>query len=184
MLDKITTNFPNNLFILDGVLRTFTDAETTRTRAGALDATAVVVLNSLNTFRRTVELINKGTIEQASSAPLPSTPAVLDAASMSDYRSLPDYCPLNSTLLKNNPRLLKAEWTGKPRDMSNDQDIHLLHEAEDKLAATLRLSCAAYLYTKRKVFEARLQALCVGKEFRKTDAHQVCRIDANKASRL
>lgn len=102
----------------------------------------------------------------------------------SDYRSLPDYCPPTSTLPKNNPRALKAEWAGKLLDLSNDPDVHMLHEAEVHLASTLRLSGATYLCSKRRIFEARLHALRIGKEFRKTDAQQACKIDVNKASKL
>ncbi|MCJ1367543.1 hypothetical protein MMC16_006677 [Acarospora aff. strigata] len=102
----------------------------------------------------------------------------------SDYRSLPDYCPPTSTLPKNNPRALKAEWAGKLLDLSHDPDIHMLHEAEVHLASTLRLSGATYLCSKRRIFDARLNALRIGKEFRKTDAQQACKIDVNKASKL
>jgi hypothetical protein len=59
-----------------------------------------------------------------------------------------------------------------------------LHEAEVNLAATLRLNCATYLCSKRRVFQARIEALRIGKEFRKTDAQQACKIDVNKASKL
>ena len=69
-------------------------------------------------------------------------------------------------------------------DLSNDPDRHLLHEAEVNLAATLRLSCATYLCSKRRIFQARIEALRIGKEFRKTDAQQACKIDVNKASKL
>lgn len=102
----------------------------------------------------------------------------------SDYRSLPDYCPPTSTLPKNNPRALKAEWAGKLLDLTNDPDLHMLPEAEIHLASTLRLSGATYLCSKRRIFEARLHALRIGKEFRKTDAQQACKIDVNKASKL
>lgn len=60
----------------------------------------------------------------------------------------------------------------------------MLHEAEINLAGTLRLSCATYLCSKRRIFQARLNALRIGKEFRKTDAQQACKIDVNKASKL
>lgn len=101
-----------------------------------------------------------------------------------DYNSLPDYAPPTSTL-QTSPKSLKADWTSNnPLNLSNDPDRHLLHESEVNLAATLRLSCATYLCSKRRIFEARLQALRIGKEFRKTDAQQACKIDVNKASKL
>jgi hypothetical protein len=101
-----------------------------------------------------------------------------------DYSAIPDYCPPLDTLPKGNPKCLKAEWKGTVLDLSNDPDRHMLHEAEVNLAATLRLNCATYLCSKRRVFQARIEALRIGKEFRKTDAQQACKIDVNKASKL
>lgn len=102
-----------------------------------------------------------------------------------DYDSLPDYSPPTSTLPPGNPKSLKADWPSpNVLNLSNDPDRHMLHEAELNLAGTLRLSCATYLCSKRRIFAARLQALKIGKEFRKTDAQQACKIDVNKASKL
>lgn len=101
-----------------------------------------------------------------------------------DFAALPDYAPPLSTLPANNPRILKADWRGQVLDLSNDPHRSLLHEAELHLAATLRLSCATYLCSKRRIFMARLEALRIGKEFRKTDSQQACKIDVNKASKL
>ncbi|KAI4155940.1 MAG: hypothetical protein LQ341_000107 [Variospora aurantia] len=102
-----------------------------------------------------------------------------------DYDSLPDYAPPPSTLPPGNPKSLKADWPSpNVLNLTNDPDRHLLHEAELNLAGTLRLSCATYLCSKRRIFAARLQALKIGKEFRKTDAQQACKIDVNKASKL
>ena len=102
-----------------------------------------------------------------------------------DYNSLPDYAPPTDTLPKGNPKILKADWaSNNVLNLSNDPDRHMLHEAEINLAGTLRLSCATYLCSKRRIFEARLNALRIGKEFRKTDAQQACKIDVNKASKL
>lgn len=101
-----------------------------------------------------------------------------------DYNALPDYCPSLDTLPKSNPKCLKAEWKGTVLDLSNDPDRHMMHEAEVNLAATLRLNCATYLCSKRRVFQARIEAMKIGKEFRKTDAQQACKIDVNKASKL
>lgn len=100
-----------------------------------------------------------------------------------DYNAIPDYSP-PLTSLSGNEKKLKAEWKGNKLDLSTDPDRHLLHEAELELAATLRLSCATYLCSKRRVFQARINALKIGKEFRRTDAQQACKIDVNKASKL
>ena len=99
-----------------------------------------------------------------------------------DYSSLPDFCPPTSDLP--NAKCLKTEWPSGPLDISLDPDRLLLHEAEVHLASTLRLTCATYLCSKRRIFEARLAAFKKKKEFRKTDAQQACRIDVNKASKL
>ncbi|KAK4694975.1 hypothetical protein P7C71_g2677, partial [Lecanoromycetidae sp. Uapishka_2] len=102
-----------------------------------------------------------------------------------DYNALPDYAPPTSTLPKGNPKVLKADWaSSNVLNLSNDPDLHMLHEAEVNLAGTLRLTCATYLCSKRRIFDARLTALKIGKEFRKTDAQQACKIDVNKASKL
>lgn len=101
-----------------------------------------------------------------------------------DFDGLPNYAPPLSTLPPNNPKILKADWRGQVLDLSSDPHRHLLHEAELHLAATLRLSCATYLCSKRRIFMARLEALRIGKEFRKTDSQQACKIDVNKASKL
>lgn len=102
-----------------------------------------------------------------------------------DYNSLPDYSPPLSTLPKGNPKSLKADWpSSNLLNLSNDPDRAMLHEAEINLASTLRLSCATYLCSKRRIFEGRLNALRINKEFRKTDAQQACKIDVNKASKL
>ncbi|MCJ1413648.1 hypothetical protein MMC19_007770 [Ptychographa xylographoides] len=102
-----------------------------------------------------------------------------------DYLSLPDFCPPTSTLPPNNPKSLKTDWaSNNPLDLSTDPDRHIMHDAELNLASTLRLTCATYLCSKRRIFEGRLHAYKVGKEFRKTDAQQACKIDVNKASKL
>lgn len=115
-------------------------------------------------------------------SPKPARPAT--NRDDTDYDAIPDYSPPLDTLPKGNNKILKAEWKGQALDLSKDADRHLLHEAELHLAATLRLSCATYLCSKRRVFQARIEALKIGKEFRKTDAQQACKIDVNKASKL
>ncbi|KAF2810747.1 uncharacterized protein BDZ99DRAFT_386128 [Mytilinidion resinicola] len=99
-----------------------------------------------------------------------------------DYKALPDFSPPNT--LASNSKMLNADWKGQKLDLSNDPDRHLVHENEVNLASTLRLSCATYLCSKRRIFQARIDALRIGKEFRKTDAQQACKIDVNKASKL
>jgi hypothetical protein len=100
-----------------------------------------------------------------------------------DFNSLPNYCPpLDS--LPNRPSSLRVDWKGQPIDLSGDPHAHLLHPDELALAGNLRLDCATYLTSKRRIFERRLQCLRTGKEFRKTDAQQACKIDVNKASKL
>ncbi|KAK9656028.1 hypothetical protein HCH54_000713 [Aspergillus fumigatus] len=100
-----------------------------------------------------------------------------------DYTSIQDFSPSPETL-GGNAKALKADWKGQMLDLSQDPDRHLLSPAELSLASTLRLSCATYLCSKRRIFEARVRALRIGKEFRKTDAQQACKIDVNKASKL
>lgn len=100
-----------------------------------------------------------------------------------DFSSIKDYSP-PLEILGGNAKALKADWKGQMLDLSNDPERHLLSSAEINLAATLRLSCATYICSKRRIFEARVRALRVGKEFRKTDAQQACKIDVNKASKL
>ena len=103
-----------------------------------------------------------------------------------DYQAIPDYAPPLSTLPAGNSKALKADWSSSNTlDLSDDPDRHLLHEAEVNLAATLRLSCATYLCSKRRIFEACVTLYRSGKpDFRKTNAQQACKIDVNKASKL
>lgn len=100
-----------------------------------------------------------------------------------DFRSMQDYSP-SLAVSGCNAKALRADWKGQMLDLSKDSDRELLSSAEFHLASTLRLSCATYLCSKRRIFEARVKALRVGKEFRKTDAQQACKIDVNKASKL
>ncbi|KAI0390724.1 SWIRM domain-containing protein [Xylariaceae sp. FL0594] len=100
-----------------------------------------------------------------------------------DFESLPDYCPPISSL-PNRPNSLKVDWKGSPMDLTDDPHRHLLHRDELLLASNLRLSCATYLTSKRRMFMRRLECLRNKKDFRKTDAQQTCKIDVNKASKL
>jgi hypothetical protein len=100
-----------------------------------------------------------------------------------NFASLPDYCPpLDS--LPPKPHCMKIDWKGQPIDLSKDPNRDLLHAEERELAGSLRLDCATYLTSKRRIFERRLECARTGKEFRKTDAQQACNIDVNKASKL
>ena len=99
------------------------------------------------------------------------------------WTDLPDYAPPVDTL-DSMPKSLKANWNGNPIDLSTDPDRTNCHPQEVGVAATLRLSCAQYLTNKRKIFQARLQALNDGKNFTKTAAQGACAIDVNKASQL
>ncbi|TQS38668.1 hypothetical protein Golomagni_00823 [Golovinomyces magnicellulatus] len=100
-----------------------------------------------------------------------------------DFDSLVDYCPPLSSL-PNKMNSLKVEWKGLPIDLKSDPFAHLLHRDELQLAANLRLDCATYLTSKRRIFISRVAAYRIGKDFRKTDAQQACKIDVNKASKL
>lgn len=100
-----------------------------------------------------------------------------------DFESQPNFCPPIDSL-QGKANGLKVDWKGTPIDLSNDPHRELLHPAEVSLAANLRLDCATYLTSKRRMFVRRKECLEVGKEFRKTDAQQACKIDVNKASKL
>lgn len=99
-----------------------------------------------------------------------------------DFESIPDMSPPIETL--DGIKGLKADWKGTALDLSNDPHHHLLHPSEVGLASTLRLSCASYLTSKRRIFVDKVERAKQGKEFRKTDAQKACRIDVNKASKL
>lgn len=125
----------------------------------------------------------KRSMPRASPTPEPSRRIVAPNREDKDFNSLPDYCPPISSL-PSRPNSLKVEWKGQPIDLSSDPHARLLHPDEVALAGNLRLDCATYLTSKRRIFERRLQCLRTGKEFRKTDAQQACKIDVNKASKL
>lgn len=99
-----------------------------------------------------------------------------------DFSAIPDYCPPLSTLNENSK--FKVEWKGTRLDLSNDPHKDLLHPAEIHLASVLRLSCASYLTSKRRIFEMKVERTRVGLKFQKTDSQKACKIDVNKASKL
>lgn len=112
-----------------------------------------------------------------------STPNRQPAREDKDFNALEDYCPSVSSL-PSRPNSLKVDWKGAPIDLRSDIYASLLHPDEVALAANLRLDCATYLTSKRRIFIKRTECLRIGKEFRKTDAQQACKIDVNKASKL
>ncbi|GAB0137527.1 hypothetical protein EsDP_00005787 [Epichloe bromicola] len=115
--------------------------------------------------------------------PEPSRRVVAPNREDKDFNSIVDHCPpLDSLPARANS--LKVDWKGQPIDLSSDAYANLLHPDELLLAGNLRLDCATYLTSKRRIFDRRLQCLRTGKEFRKTDAQQACKIDVNKASKL
>lgn len=118
-----------------------------------------------------------------SATPEPRSRPVAPSREDKDFHLLPDYSPpLSSLPSKQNS--LKIDWKGNPLDLSNDPHKNLLHPDELLLAASLRLDCATYLTSKRRIFISRLECAMKPKEFRKTDAQQACKIDVNKASKL
>ncbi|KAI1111607.1 SWIRM domain-containing protein [Nemania sp. NC0429] len=124
-------------------------------------------------------------VNRAPSATPDPTPrrATTQTRADDDFNSVPDYCPPLSSI-PSKISSLKMEWKTGITDLSNDPHRHLLHDEEITLASSLRLSAAVYLTSKRRIFVRRLECLRVGKEFRKTDAQQACKIDVNKASKL
>ncbi|KAK2003803.1 SWIRM domain-containing protein [Colletotrichum falcatum] len=122
-------------------------------------------------------------IRRVSATPDPARRVVAPNREDRDFAALPDYCPPLSSLPEK-PNSLKVDWKGAPIDLRDDPNVHLLHPDEASLAANLRLDCATYLTSKRRIFVRRLECARVGKEFRKTDAQQACKIDVNKASKL
>jgi hypothetical protein len=117
------------------------------------------------------------------STPEPRSRTVAPNREDKDFASLQDLSPPVATLpLK--PNSLKVDWKGNALDLSKDPNRQLLHPDELILASNLRLDCATYLTSKRRIFLRRLECANIGKEFRKTDAQQACKIDVNKASKL
>jgi hypothetical protein len=133
---------------------------------------------------------NTGKVAKTPRPPKPAVPRGMTpdsgkrvAREDKDFSSLPDFCPpLDS--LPNKANSLKVDWKGAPIDLRFDPHAHLLHPDEISLAANLRLDCATYLTSKRRIFIKRIEAYRINKEFRKTDAQQACKIDVNKASKL
>lgn len=119
----------------------------------------------------------------ASTTPEPGRRVVAPNREDRDFNALDDFCPPVDSL-PNKPNSLKVDWKGSPVNLTHDPHAHLLHPDELSLAANLRLDCATYLTSKRRIFIRRRDCARNGKEFRKTDAQQACKIDVNKASKL
>ncbi|KAI8962607.1 hypothetical protein F5Y11DRAFT_347279 [Daldinia sp. FL1419] len=158
-------------------------------RARTAKPAKVVKATQSSTTPRPIRSYPTSNLGQAS-ARLPSvTPdpaprrAVAPNREDKDFNSITDYCPPLDTLPER-CNSLKVDWKGTPIDLSNDPHRDHLHPDEITLAANLRLDCATYLTSKRRMFVRRLECLRMGKEFRKTDAQQACKIDVNKASKL
>ena len=103
-----------------------------------------------------------------------------------DFRSLPDYSPPLQTLPSGNPEdiFVVDRLFAQLMDLSGDPDRHLLHEAEIFLAQKLRLTCASYLCTKRRIFKGLVDSMRAGKEYKKSYAQNACKVDARKTRNL
>ena len=103
-----------------------------------------------------------------------------------DFESLPDYAPPLRTLHgEDAERLFQIDTPfSQGIDLSADPDRHLLHRAEIVLAQKLRLTCASYLCTKRRIFKGLVESLQEGKEYKKSYAQNACKVDARKTRTL
>ncbi|KAK9365582.1 hypothetical protein V1509DRAFT_632776 [Lipomyces kononenkoae] len=99
-----------------------------------------------------------------------------------DLDHVPDFCPPLSSL--DGTKGMRTDWKGNAMDLSNDPDRDLLHPYELQLASVLRLPCAMYLDSKKRIFAERVFRARKGLQFRRTDSQKACRIDVNKATRL
>ncbi|KAH7058331.1 hypothetical protein BKA57DRAFT_433386 [Linnemannia elongata] len=95
----------------------------------------------------------------------------------------PDVGPVSMLDHQSLPKII---WKGYPLNISGKIGFELLHPYEVHIASTLRLSPAQYLACKRTLILASRKYLSVpnGKQFKKSDAQKLCRIDVNKTSRL
>ncbi|KAI5800355.1 Homeodomain-like protein [Peziza echinospora] len=134
---------------------------------------------NFETFARDARVISPASAAAAAAARTARQPATREDT---DFDSIPDMCPPTSSLNENSK--FRVEWKGTPLDLSTDPHRHLLHPAEVHLASVLRLSCASYLTSKRRIFKEKIERARVNMEFRKTDSQKACKIDVNKASKL
>ncbi|KAF9111022.1 hypothetical protein BGX27_005506 [Mortierella sp. AM989] len=95
----------------------------------------------------------------------------------------PDVGPVSMLDVRQPPMVV---WKGQPLTVVGKPGYELLHPHEARIASTLRLSPAQYLSCKQTLILASRSyyANPDGKQFRKSDAQKLCRIDVNKTSRL
>ncbi|KAF9432604.1 hypothetical protein BGZ76_010576 [Entomortierella beljakovae] len=95
----------------------------------------------------------------------------------------PDVGPISMLDVKQPPMVI---WKGQPLSVAGKPGYELLHPHEARIASTLRLSPAQYLNCKQTLILASRSYFSNpdGKQFRKSDAQKLCRIDVNKTSRL
>ncbi|KAF8970995.1 hypothetical protein BGZ46_010361 [Entomortierella lignicola] len=95
----------------------------------------------------------------------------------------PDVGPVSMLDVKQPPMVI---WKGQPLAVVGKPGYELLHPHEVRIASTLRLSPAQYLNCKQTLILASRAYFSNpdGKQFRKSDAQKLCRIDVNKTSRL
>ncbi|KAG0334957.1 hypothetical protein BG000_007922 [Podila horticola] len=95
----------------------------------------------------------------------------------------PDVGPVHMLDVESPPMVF---WRGQPLSVVGKPGYDQLHPHEALIASTLRLSPAQYLSCKKTLILASRQFYAVkgGKQFRKSDAQKLCRIDVNKTSQL
>ena len=98
-----------------------------------------------------------------------------------EWRAIEDITPPLSIL---DGKTHEIKWDGNKRDISEEPDIEFLHPLEVRWASKLRLDPGQYIATKRLIFNEKLRFLRAGKNFSKTAAQQVAKLDVNKLSRL
>ena len=86
-----------------------------------------------------------------------------------------------------------ASWSGKPLNLDHDPDRSLLHDEEIRLASKLALTCARYLYLKRRFYAGRLEFARKSQLYNINAAQQQCKgqdafgivgADVNKTSSM
>lgn len=129
-----------------------------------------------------------------STTPAPAVKKVKAAPTGPDigYTFYKDYTP-DIRGLDGTDNFTQCTWAGKPTDLENDPDKHLLHPKEVKLASKLALSCARYLYLKRRFYLGRLQYARNDQSYNINAAQQKCKgvdefglvgADVNKTSSM
>lgn len=120
---------------------------------------------------------------------LKPSPEVPDTA----YTLYTDYTPEISTLNSSNVHFSFPPWNGRPMNLDNDPDRDLLHDKEIKLATKLALTCARYLYLKRRFYAGRLEYVRRNQTYNINAAQQTCKgadshgvvgADVNKTSSM